>query len=257
MGIDFHNQENRHSYSARGVDDTWINFMRDLIPSSKRNKALDIGCGGGIYCKGLSKLGFKSITGVDYSKTLLKDAIENCKEYNHINFINGNAFNTGLKSNEYDIVLERALIHHVNDLEQLFMEVYRVLKKNGLVFIQDRTPEDCVLKGSNTHIRGYFFSCFPKLSQKEANRRYKSETVKYNLKKVGFKKIEEFKIWEVRKKYQSKQQLLEDLLSRTGRSILHELSDAELKELVHYLDKKIHDNDIIEKDRWTIWLATK
>ena len=58
--------------------------------------------------------------------------------------------------------------------------------------------------------------------------------------------------------YENKEQLLKDLGERTGRSILHELDDKELKLLLDYLDESIStDHNIVEKDRWTIWKAVK
>ncbi len=78
------------------------------------------------------------------------------------------------------------------------------------------------------------------------------------MKEVGFKNIEEIKLWETRKVYENKEQLLKDLSERTGRSILHELDDEELGQLLGYLDQSlINNHKIVEKDRWTIWKAVK
>lgn len=78
------------------------------------------------------------------------------------------------------------------------------------------------------------------------------------LKATGFKDIEQVKFWEIRKMHENKKQLLKDLSNRTGRSILHELSNKELKYLTKYIDTLITiDNSIVEKDRWTIWKAVK
>jgi hypothetical protein len=66
------------------------------------------------------------------------------------------------------------------------------------------------------------------------------------------------KLWEVTKVYENKIQLLMDLSERTGRSILHELDNNELQLLVNHIDDAISvENDIIEKDRWTVWKAVK
>lgn len=70
--------------------------------------------------------------------------------------------------------------------------------------------------------------------------------------------MQEVQLWETRNVYEQKEQLLKDLRERTGRSILHELDDEELNELVNYLDKSIStESSIVEKDRWTIWKAVK
>ncbi len=56
MGIDFHNQKNRITYTTRTADKTWIEALKNLVPTENIAKALDIGCGGGIYTKALSDI---------------------------------------------------------------------------------------------------------------------------------------------------------------------------------------------------------
>ena len=137
-------------------------------------------------------------------------------------------------------------------------EAYRILKEDGYYVVQDRTPDDCLVEGSSTHIRGYLFELFPELIDSEVSRRYTSPFVREALKRVGFRKVEEVKIWETRQVYETKQPLLQDLSERTGRSILHELDDDELKAFIDHVDKKLSDHTkITEQDRWTIWRAVK
>lgn len=258
MGINFHNNESRKAYTTREADISWRQTISELVQIENISNALDVGCGGGIYSKALSDMGVASVTGVDFSEVILEGARENCKEYKNIIFKYGNALNTGLDSSSFNLLLERALIHHIEDLHACFKEAYRMLENNGLYIVQDRTPEDCLFEGNNTHIRGYFFELFPKLIEKEINRRHDSSIVIEKLKEVGFKEVEEVKLWETRKVYQNKEQLLKDLSNRTGRSILHELEDKKLKLLIDHIDDSISiDTDIVEKDRWTIWKAIK
>ncbi|GIN87315.1 methyltransferase [Heyndrickxia sporothermodurans] len=257
--IDFHNQENRSTYSTREADFTWVNRIKDICDIKGKN-VLDIGCGGGIYTKALAKMGASAVTGLDFSEQILSSAIENCKDIPNIDFEFGNALDTKLDAGQYDLILERAVIHHIHDLKSCFQEMFRLLKSNGLCIIQDRTPEDCLLKGSNTHIRGYFFEKYPSLMKKETSRRYSSEDVCSTLQDIGFKHIKEYKLWEIRKIYEDVNQLAADLLKRTGRSILHELTDHQLEELVQFIVGEFayaENERIIEKDRWTIWTAIK
>lgn len=258
VGIDFHSNKNRNTYTTRKADKSWMEVINDLVSIGDISNALDIGCGGGIYSKALADMGIASVTGIDFSEAILEGARENCREYRNISFELGNAFETDLDGESFNLVLERALIHHIKDLETCFKEAYRMLKDKGFYIVQDRTPDDCLLEGSDNHIRGYFFELFPRLAEKESYRRYKSQFVIKTLKAAGFKDIREVNLWEVRKTYESKEQLLEDLGERTGRSILHELDDKELKSLIDYIDNSIStDHNIVEKDRWTVWNAVK
>jgi ubiquinone/menaquinone biosynthesis C-methylase UbiE len=255
MPIDFHSQNNRTSYTKRQADQSWCAAIRDVV-DVRGKSVIDIGCGGGIYSKALVELGAAQVTGVDFSEEMLLGAAEHCGEYDQINFVTGNALNTNLPSEKYDVIVERALIHHIKDLSECFAEAFRLLKAGGTLIVQDRTAEDCLLPGSQMHIRGYFFSYFPRLADKEVARRHSSEVVQNSLKQVGFQLIEERKLWETRRTYTNVDDLKEDLLARTGRSILHDLTDSELLNLANYIQKQWQgatDKQIIEQDRWSIW----
>ncbi|UJZ88018.1 methyltransferase domain-containing protein [Heyndrickxia coagulans] len=257
MGIDFHSKQNRLTYTTRVADRSWIDMMKSLLTVEHISNALDIGCGGGIYSKALADMGVQTVIGIDFSEPILEGAKENCKDYKNISFQLGNAYDTGLDSQSFQLVIERALIHHLRDLLACFKEAHRLLKDGGVFIIQDRTPDDCLLEGDNTNIRGYLFELFPKLIDEEIKRRHSSQTVIEALQEAGFKKIEEVKLWETRKVHENKAQLLKDISERTGRSILYELDDKELSLLTDYVQKKVtKENNIIEKDRWTIWKAT-
>lgn len=258
MGIDFHNSENKYAYTSRQADDSWTDKIKELIPVQNIGKALDIACGGGIYSKALADLGIPSVTGVDFSKSMLAGARKNCSAYTNISFQLGNAFDTGLAGDQFDLLLERALIHHIQDLNACFTEAAGLLKQDGYFIVQDRTPEDCLLKGDQTNIRGYFFEVFPKLIEKEISRRHSRDSVLSALNHNGFKNIQEIKFSEKRAFYQDKGELLDDLRKRNGRSILHELDDRELELLIDHIDQSLSaKTPIVEKDRWTLWIAEK
>ena len=48
MGIDFHSQQHRTSYTTRQADSSWKAALAKHIPFHSMGKAVDIGCGGGI-----------------------------------------------------------------------------------------------------------------------------------------------------------------------------------------------------------------
>ncbi|HEV2660468.1 MAG TPA: methyltransferase domain-containing protein, partial [Ktedonobacteraceae bacterium] len=168
---------------------------------------------------------------------------------------------TGLPDERYDLVLERALTHHLKpeELPTCFAEARRLLRPGGVLIVQNRTPEDCSLPGDTTHVRGYYFERYPRLLAREAARRPNSATMLAALQQAGFHTIEEHKLWETVKVYPDITALSNELLARTGRSILHELSDEELRALVDYIRERFADYDqqIIEQGRWTLWAASK
>ncbi|MFL5625462.1 MAG: class I SAM-dependent methyltransferase [Ktedonobacteraceae bacterium] len=259
MPIDFHAEENRDAYTTRQADPSWSRAIKDIV-HIKGKHVLDIGCGGGIYSKALADMGASHVTALDFSQASLAGARENCRAYANISFVQGNALDTGLYAQQYDVILERALIHHLKqeDLPACFTEAFRLLKPAGTLIVQDRTPEDCLLPGSNTHIRGYFFERYPKLIEKEIARRYENKPILQALLHAGFPGVNEQKLWETRARYPDFDALSQDLLARTGRSILYELTDDELQDLVSYIREQLRgQKEIVEQDRWTLWSTVK
>lgn len=257
MPINFHDANNKMTYTTRDSDQEWNQLIQQNVDLQNKS-AVDVGCGGGIYTKTLVKLGVSHVVGIDFSDEMLKGALEKCKDLTNVTFSKGEAYCTNLPSSTYDVVLMRALIHHLDDLNRCYYEANRILKPNGILIVQDRTPENCLLPGSEYHLRGYFFEKFSKLIKNEVNRRYDSNEVKEALVKNDFKLEKEIILWEKRREYNHFSALSEDLLQRTGRSILHDLNDNELKDLVQFIQTKIGDKSpIIEKDCWTIWIAKK
>jgi len=87
-------------------------------------------------------MGASHVVGVDFSDEMLKGAANNCKNIQNVTFLKGDAYQSNLPANEIDVVLERALIYHLNDLHASFKEAFRILKDGGILIVQDRTPEN-------------------------------------------------------------------------------------------------------------------
>jgi ubiquinone/menaquinone biosynthesis C-methylase UbiE len=260
MPIDFHSEHNSQTYASRRADPAWAEMINRIVDI--RGKAVaDIGCGGGIYSRALAEMGADHVTCIDWSQVMLTDAQNSLADCSNIGYVQGEALNTGIADEQFDLVLERALIHHVQTeiMQTYFAEVWRVLKPGGVFIVQDRTVDDCLLPGSQTHIRGYFFSCYPRLIPYEVDRRQDSQSIQQALRAVGFQQLTEQHLWEIRQIHPQFSDLAEDLLARTGRSILHDLTAAELLNLIDYIRKHIGEqtSPIVEQDCWTIWSAVR
>ncbi|WP_277351672.1 methyltransferase domain-containing protein [Paenibacillus aquistagni] len=64
--------------------------------------------------------GAQQVIAMDFSMEMLKGAKEYCNDVDNIIFAQGHAVNTNLDEGEIDVLLERALIHHISDLESCF-----------------------------------------------------------------------------------------------------------------------------------------
>ncbi len=257
MSIDFHSEKNKYTYATRDAEADWAQAVCAVVdPGGKR--VADIGCGGGIYTQAWVDLGALSAVGVDFSEQMVAAAREKANGRPNPSFQTGSAEATGLPAQSVDIVFERALVHHLKTFDACFAEAHRLLAPGGTLLIQDRTPEDVAIPGSPSHIRGYFFDCFPRLSAVEAGRRPTDAKVRDALRGAGFRSVESTTLWETRKTYAQFDDLARDLARRTGRSILHELSDAELGTLIDHIGARTgRAGPIVEKDRWTLWVARK
>lgn len=257
MTINFHDEKNKTAYSGRSADKTWLEAMRAIIdPAGKR--VVDVGSGGGIYSRAWLELGAKSVVGVDFSHAMLETARSQATEQDALSFVHGDALRTGLPEASADIVFARALIHHLTDLDGFFAEVCRLLVPGGVAIVQDRTMEDVMVPGSPRHIRGYFFEVFPHLLEKEKGRRPENSQVQDAMEQHGLTALECRRLLETRRRYRDWGELEADLRARTGRSILHALTDSELDELISVMRQQLGGHtEILEQDRWSIWIGKR
>lgn len=259
MPIDFHAAANRRIYTSRTADPGWKQMIAESL-DIQGSTVLDLGCGGGVYSRAFIEMGAVSVTAKDFSQEMLRGAAEQCRSYPAIRLVQGSALHTGLENNSIDIVLARALVHHLSPDEvlQCFQESCRILKPQGCLIVQDRTVEDCLLPGSSSHLRGYFFELYPELMAKEKQRRHAEDTVLRLLHQSGLTCSSVRYFREIRRVYDSPEGLQEDLLRRAGRSILFDLDDSQLQTLSSYIADKLKDEDTItDQDSWTVWMARK
>lgn len=257
MPINFHDATNANTYATRTADETWIRQMQSILGGRHIGRVADIGCGGGIYSRAWKRLGAESVVGVDSSAQMITDA-RAATTGEGIDFVHADANATSLSDESCDIVFSRAVVHHLDNHANAFAEAYRILKPSGVVIVQDRTIEDVLQPASPSHLRGWFFEVYPRLLQQEHDRRPVTADFLKVLIDAGFTHGETETFWETRRTYATPDELRDDLMARTGRSILHELDDAELHTLadtVVLVTTGVYP--LTERDRWTMWTATK
>jgi ubiquinone/menaquinone biosynthesis C-methylase UbiE len=254
--IDFADPANRRTYSGREADAGWAELIGRLVEPAGA-VVVDIGCGGGTYTRAWSQLGARRVVGVDSSVPLLASAREDHGALPGVEFVEGDAAATGLPDGEADVVFERALVHHIADLGPVVAEARRLLRPGGSYLVQDRTPDDVAVPGSPEHPRGWFFEVFPRLLEIENGRRRSADAVAGELVAAGFSDVTTSSLWEVRRRYASREDYLAEIRTRTGRSILHDLDDADLDHLVTELRRRLPDGPLVEQDRWTVWSARR
>ena len=124
---------------------TRISFIKDklithfnLDPNSKEPlknlKILDIGCGGGLLCEPLKRLG-ADITGIDASKNNIEVAKLHSREMGlKIKYMHTPPENLKLKS-KFDVILNMEVIEHVSNIELFMHNCSNLIDKNGIMFV--------------------------------------------------------------------------------------------------------------------------
>lgn len=257
MPIDFHAAANANTYASRNAYPDWLVHMQSLLDGRQPGTVADIGCGGGIYSRAWRTLGAETVVGLDSSAQMVADAESSSKD-TAIRFAVASAYETGLADASCDVVFSRAVVHHLNDHPAAFAEAFRILRPGGMVIVQDRTIEDVLQPASPEHFRAHFFSEYPQLLEDERKRRPVTDTFRTVLIEAGFAQLMLETFWETRQTYHTPEELRTDLLARTGRSILHNLTDSELASLTEAILQASGDNfPLEERDRWTMWAAIK
>ncbi len=110
-------------------------FGKKKPPTFLKNiKILDIGCGGGLLCEPLSKLGAQVI-GIDASEKNIKIAKTHAKKNNlKINYYCASPENFIYKE-KFDVVLNMEIVEHVEDVNLFLKESSKFLKKDGIMFV--------------------------------------------------------------------------------------------------------------------------
>ena len=97
-------------------------------------KILDIGCGGGLLCEPMSRLGAE-VFGMDASAKNIEVAKIHAKKSNlNIKYFcsSPEKFKSDLK---FDVILNMEIVEHVEDVDLFLKSCTKFLKKNGIMFV--------------------------------------------------------------------------------------------------------------------------
>ncbi|MBA7523624.1 2-methoxy-6-polyprenyl-1,4-benzoquinol methylase, mitochondrial [subsurface metagenome] len=109
------------------------------IPLKEGMTVVDYGCGIGRYTLPVAELiGLKGkVFGVDIQPLAIKTVKEKAAKHGltNVEAILVDSYNTGIQDSSVDIVLLIDTLHLIEDCNALFQEIYRILKQDGVIFM--------------------------------------------------------------------------------------------------------------------------
>ena len=128
-----------HKFNPIRIEYIKNNIIKDFNISSNHRplngiSILDIGCGGGLLCEPLARLG-ADIVGIDASEKNIDVAKHHLKKSGlKIEYLNKSPENFDSEK-KFDVVLNMEIIEHVEDIPEFIKQSAEFLKVNGIMFI--------------------------------------------------------------------------------------------------------------------------
>ena len=121
-----------------GIRESGAIEAREKFGTISGGDVLDVGTQEGDFIKTLMKIlsDYNSFIGIDISEDDLKKAKEQLKDA-PVNFVSMNAETMTFQENQFDTVCVSYSIHHLENIDTVLAEMFRVLKPGGHFIIQE------------------------------------------------------------------------------------------------------------------------
>lgn len=136
----FFNQYSQMARSQNGLSAAgeW-SHLKPLFPPIQGKAILDLGCGYGWHCKFCEDQGAEKILGLDLSSRMIEEAKKrNSGQKIEYQVCGINEFD--YVANEWDVVISNLALHYIQDLDQVYRNVYKTLKPNGVFLFNIEHP---------------------------------------------------------------------------------------------------------------------
>jgi ubiquinone/menaquinone biosynthesis C-methylase UbiE len=161
-----HERLNERLWDAKS--DTWYNKrsgyfqtlqkgLVSLLDLREEQRLLDLGCGTGWAVRYAASLvnDRGEFDGIDISSKMIEKAISNSSDYRNVHFYKTSADKLPFENNFFDFIICSASFHHYFDPNKVLLEVYRVLKPKGRIYILDPTSDGLFAKMADKLVRRF------------------------------------------------------------------------------------------------------
>lgn len=131
-----------HSHVNRVFVDDLLGFMKDGTNKPKRSTAIDLGTGSAlILLELLSRNQFDGpMIACDLSAEMLKLAVRNLRQVNAVQNVLPtfcDAKRLPVADQSCEIVISNSIVHHIPDPFEVFDEMRRIIRPDGILFVRD------------------------------------------------------------------------------------------------------------------------
>ncbi len=137
------NNEGKKTYAQwqyeKGIDTIKFYLKHNTVDEMFKDKVvLDIGCGAGGKTVFYASKGVEKIVGIEILEKYKKEAESLANEYNlqdKFEFVAGDASNMPFENETFDTIIMNDAMEHVDRPEMVLEECYRILKKDGKLYL--------------------------------------------------------------------------------------------------------------------------
>ncbi len=110
-----------------------VTALIDRLPPKEASRALDVGCGSGMFSHYLAGNGW-SVTAIDASPEMIEQA--RASDATHtIQFLNDTIESVALASNSFDLILCLSMLEYIEEDEAAIQKFFQLLKPGGSLVI--------------------------------------------------------------------------------------------------------------------------
>jgi len=238
----------KYRRSAIHGDQKTLEHILEILSPDGWEKAADIGCGGGHMATALAGK-VRDLVAVDVTPQMLFQTASMAVERGLSNVVTclGDVQNLPFRAEAFDIVTCRIVIHHVANADRAAVEMGRVLKAGGKLFIQD------ILGSDDVAARNYMDE-IERLRDPSHVKDYNSEEWNRFFERAGF----EVSHWEtMRGSYQLSDWTLRSGTPRDSLDLIVDRLEHMPKNVGSHLRARYTDGDWTIPMRYLLAVATK